>query len=472
MLEAAIALAQKDLRCFLRDRGALVASILVPIMLVTVFGAIMAYAFGGGSSGMPKVTLQVCDADGTAQSAQFVTDLAGFDMISVQQIEPGTLDPAVLVERLEKRVASGDAHHILLLPDGFAESVRGGEPKLQMVRDPGRAMEDQVIQIAIMQAALAQSGSQIWTDAMVGMLEDQGMQTQQLESVAGWMNSIGSTIGSFAESNAAQTEQPSEGKPADEKPAVPPEDAGKTAAAAGSSTGMSLDGLMNFFADVIPVETTDVTPPGRKAQVTYQQAQSVAGMSVMMLLFALTSCGSVLLAERDDGTLRRLFAQPINRNAILLGKFMFVFLVGVLQLTILFTYGEAIFRVGLFRDPLTLLVLGLTWVAAGSAFGMFLASACKSAKQSEGLATLLILMMAALGGCWFPLQMMELPGWLEMLCKSTMTYWAMSGFQGMLWNQLAFYEPNMLIALAWQWAWILALGTASVLLYRRNYLAD
>ena len=127
------------------------------------------------------------------------------------------------------------------------------------------------------------------------------------------------------------------------------------------------------------------------------------------------------------------------------------------------------FGVGLFRDPITLVILSLCWVAAGGAFGMFLASVSKSNKQAESLASLLILMMAALGGCWFPLQMMNLPALLDTVCKSTMTYWAMSGFQGMLWNQLPWYSSRTLLALGWQLGWALLLTVLATVFFRRNY---
>jgi ABC-2 type transport system permease protein len=192
-------------------------------------------------------------------------------------------------------------------------------------------------------------------------------------------------------------------------------------------------------------------------------------MTVMMLLFALTSCGSVLLTEREEGTLKRLFSQPISWNAILLGKFLFVLMVGFGQMAILFTYGEWMFRVGLFRDPITLIVLSFSWVVTGGAFGMFLASISRSSKQAESLASLLILMMAALGGCWFPLQMMNLPTILDTVCRSTMTYWAMTGFQNMLWNQLSWHDTKVLQALGWQCCWAAVLTLGAIIFFRRNY---
>jgi hypothetical protein len=50
-----------------------------------------------------------------------------------------------------------------------------------------------------------------------------------------------------------------------------------------------------------------------------------------------------------------------------------------------------------------------------------------------------------------------------------MTYWAMTGYQGMLWNQLPWYSTNTLVALGWQWTWCLGLTVLSICFYRRNY---
>lgn len=484
MINSAWILAKKDFRSFVRDRIALLLSILVPIALVSVFGWIMAYAFGG-SGGMPKVTLHVFDQNGSEASVSFVDGLKSVDMIRVRMLEMGApktdeetseqplLSNETVNERLKGVITNGDAHHILWIPANYSELIQAGEkPQFQMLRDPGRGMEDQIVKLAIAQASISEFGGSVFTDAMEGLLVEQGMDAAQVDSIRGWMNSIGSTVESFAQMSSA-TSQGSESESEPESETSKAADASPTKEATKSedadSQEFGLDSMMEFMSRAVPMETTDVKPPSRARQVTYQQAQSVAGMSVMMLLFALTSCGSVLLKEREDGTLKRLFCQPISRNSILLGKFFFLFIVGIMQLTILFCYGEWLFRVGLFRDPITLVVLSLTWIATGGAFGMFLAAVSRSSKQAESLASLLILMMAALGGCWFPLQMMNLPPVLETVCKSTMTYWAMAGYQGMLWNQLAWYSPKLLEALAWQWGWVIVFTALSIFFYRRNY---
>ena len=456
-ISAAWVLALKDLKSFVRDRSALMLSVLVPIALVTVFGWIMAYAFGG-SSGMPKVTLHVIDESASSESEQLIARLEKHEMLRVKRLPAKDGKPIVDANGLaEKLVREGDANHVLLLRKPKSPSEEK-HPEQVLVRDPGRQMEDRIVQLALMQVTIQAQGDKVFLKGVETLLAKEGMAQEDIQSIRGWMDDIGDSFSTFF----AKNEKPK----ADElASATQQEDTDVKK----EESGLDLDGVFKFAREVMPMETVDVAPPDRDQRVTYQQAQSVCGMSVMMLLFALTNCGSVLLSERENGTLRRLFAQPISRNSILLGKFFFVFVVGMLQMSILFCYGEWMFQVGLFRDIVSLAVITVTWVAAAGAFGVFLAAVSRSSRQAESLASLLILMMAALGGCWFPLQMMNLPPLLDTVCKSTMTYWAMTGYQGMLWNQLPWYSTNTLIALGWQWAWCLGLTLLSIYFYRRNY---
>jgi ABC-2 type transport system permease protein len=224
-----------------------------------------------------------------------------------------------------------------------------------------------------------------------------------------------------------------------------------------------------MFEDMVPV--TRVQPPSRPKTLGYTLAQSVAGMVVMMLMFGLMACSVTLLQERDQGTLRRLLVTGAPRGSLLLGKYLFCVVVGLLQLAVLFAYGELVFRVGTFRDPVTLAVLSLTWASAATAFGMLVAVWARTQKQAEGLSVMLILVMAALGGCWFPLQLADLPWWADAATHATITHWAMTGFQGMFWSQQAWTEPAMLRAIGVQWAFTAVAAALACRVWRARYLA-
>lgn len=470
-LRCAWLLAKKDLRCYFRDRGALAVGFLVPIALVTVFGWIMTAISGGGGGGMPQATLYVVDEAGTDESRTFVERLRKSNML---KIEPKPTSNPLTRNEVEKKVADGDTSHALVIPTGFALANSAADaPKLIMFRDPGRKMEQQIIQIGLFQSAMAESNGTLWWNGLRKTLEEAGLSNEQVAQVQVPANNMTDLIGQFLDTDK-ETTQPAAAPDLATKEEGLKSDNSQQAAA--KETDVEEDdpmaGMMSFMLNMVPLDDKPIEPPSRPRRVTYQAAQSVAGMTVMSLLFALTGCASVLLAEREKGTLRRLFAMSIPRESVLFGKLMFAAIIGIIQVTILFVYGELMFKVGLFRDPLTLSVLVLTWVAAASSFGMLIASAARSSSQGDGLAQVVILVMAALGGCWFPLQMMKLPLILDMASKSMMTYWAMSGFQGMLWNQLDLTNSKMQIALAWQWGWAFVLMILAIIFFRRNYCRD
>ncbi|MEO6594757.1 MAG: ABC transporter permease [Planctomycetota bacterium] len=449
---AATCLARKDLALYFRDRTGLVLGILLPIALVTVFGMVMKFAFGGGS-GIPKVTLWVSDEDGSDGSRKFVDALRDVGMLSVL---PKLGDDAQTAAALRAKVVDGEAHHALIVGKGFGAALAAGrEPPLVLVRDPGRSMEGRLIGIGLMQATMAAAGGQGMPWLMGSMMRRNGMSEKGVASVRAGMDMVQDVINRYVIG----------ADPALRAPAAE----GTAERAAAAAPGGAFD-MASLFENMVPVVNEDVKPPTRPKMLGYQIAQSVAGMTVMMLMFGLMACSSTLLLERDQGTLRRLLVSRAPRQAVLLGKFLFCFCIGFMQLVVLFGYGELLFGVGAFRDLATLLVLSATWSAAATSFGMLIAVWARTQKQAEGLSTVLILVMAALGGCWFPLQIADLPWYAEVATKSTLTHWAMSGFQGMLWHQKAFTDPVLLRAIAVQWGFVVVAAFAAWGLWRRRFV--
>jgi ABC-2 type transport system permease protein len=458
-------LARKDLRVYRRDTAALCLGFLVPMALVTVFGWIMTFAFGG-SSAMPAVELWVVDEDQSEASQRLVDALKKSESLKVR---PRPNAPDATREKVKQLIADGAAHHAIIIPKGYSKTDHKTEPisepsetiddnslgQLLLLRDPGRSMEEQLIQIALMQSAFASGDNDLWMTSLRKLFREQGMGPQSLSALDSAMEQMQATISQFIEKN--------------EEPNDPSK---RTQSSEPETQSESPVDMMAFMGGFLSVEKEDIQPPARPKQVTYQRAQSVSGMTVMMLLFGLSGAGAILLAEREMGTLKRLFGLPIARESVLLGKLMFVSIVGLSQMVVLFVFGELMFRVGMFRDPLTLAVLVITWVLAASGFGLLITTFSRSAKQADGVSTISILTMAALGGCWFPLQTMNLPLPMEMICKSMMTYWAMDGLQSMLWNGLSIFHSKVALAVGIQWIWIVSMGTLSVMFFRKNYCRD
>jgi ABC-2 type transport system permease protein len=441
---AAVLIARKDLNLYRRDRTGLLLGLLLPILLVAVFGSVMKFAFGG-EGGIPRVTIWVCDEDDTAASQKFIAALREVSMLSVQ---PRVKQEARTAEDLRSLVVDGEAHHALVVGKGFGEALANAtEPQLTLVRDPGRHMESRLIGIGLMQAMMSAGDGKSMSWMMGSMMQRFGMSDEGVDRMRTGMDVIQNLIGMFASGSEPKLRAPD----------------------AGDVDTKRID-MTSMFEQMVPVTKEDVSPPARPKNLGFQLAQSVSGMTVMMLMFGLMACSSMLLIERDQGTLRRLLVSRAPRHAVLLGKFLFCFIVGMIQLLVLFAFGELVFSIGAFRDPLTLLALSVTWAAAATSFGILISVWAKTAKQAEGVSTLLILVMAALGGCWFPIQMADLPWYGEVITRSTLTYWAMEGFQGMFWHQKSWTDPVMLRSMGVLWGFVVIAGGLSWRLWRRRFV--
>ncbi len=201
-------------------------------------------------------------------------------------------------------------------------------------------------------------------------------------------------------------------------------------------------------------------------------SHAVAAMAVMMLMFSLVAAGGTLLEEQAGGTLLRLQLSPSAGPAILLGKLVSMGLIGLLQLLVLYTYGGIVFDVPVMADPVGLAVVSVGVVLAATGLGLTFATLCTSRKQLEGLSTLVILVMSAVGGAWFPREMT--PEWFKLAGQFTITAYAMDAFHGILW-----YGKGILPSADLGGVWVevavlygtgIVLAGLSLRLYRRRFV--
>jgi ABC-type multidrug transport system permease subunit len=73
---------------------------------------------------------------------------------------------------------------------------------------------------------------------------------------------------------------------------------------------------------------------------------------------------------------------------------------------------------------------------ACASLGILLASVCRTRKQLDGLSTILILVMSAIGGSMMPVVFM--PAFVQKLSVGTVNYWAIDGFYDIYWRNLSF----------------------------------
>ncbi|MEW6072123.1 MAG: ABC transporter permease [Planctomycetota bacterium] len=427
-------LARKDLGVYLRDRIGMLLGFGLPIVLATVFGAAMG-TFGGGSDSVGRVALAVEDRDGTKASADLLASLGEADGLRVWRIEIAGEDATTA----RAKVAEGDFPAGLLIPEGYGTAVAAGEvPPLTLYRDPGKEIEQQIVAGNLLPALFDAAGEALGHRMMLESLEwfefPAALRDEAHAILEGTWDGMQTLVRDWEEDGA-------------------PAPAGTASGEGVDAGGEDAESRLDFGAvltDALGLEVEDVVGGGdaARARRIASQAHAVAGIAVMMLLFGLVACGGTLLEERDGGTLDRLRLVPGAARAILGGKFLFTWVVGMAQLAVLFLYGRLIFDLPIFRAPVALAVLSTAVAAAATGFGVLFAVVSRSRKQLEGLSTLVILLMSALGGSWFPLVIT--PDWYRFLGHFTLTAWAMDAYQALFWyeQELADILPEIGILLA------------------------
>ena len=162
------------------------------------------------------------------------------------------------------------------------------------------------------------------------------------------------------------------------------------------------------------------------------------GYSVMFLLFGVMLGAEGLLEERDKGTLGRLLVAPVSEAAILGGKLVAQFFVAAVQMVILFGVGHFVFGMHLGNSIAGLVLMIAITAFTATAFGILLASVVKTRRQATSVGTLVIILMSALGGSWWPLSIE--PQFMQNLGHLTINAWALDGLNALILNGKGFVD--------------------------------
>jgi ABC-type multidrug transport system permease subunit len=160
-------------------------------------------------------------------------------------------------------------------------------------------------------------------------------------------------------------------------------------------------------------------------------SQSVPGVLVMFVLMNLLIFGGTSVAsERREGVLRRFMVHPVSRVELVFGKIAGLLGLGLAQIAYMLIVAMLVmkFRVGS-ALPLVLLLLAVYGWAAGS-LGVLIGSVVQREDKIVGICVLFTLVLAALGGCWWPLEIV--PDKVQFVAFLTPVAWAMHGLHQLI----------------------------------------
>ncbi|MGB6429250.1 MAG: ABC transporter permease [Candidatus Acidiferrales bacterium] len=383
-----------------RDRAALALSFVLPIAFFSIFAVI----FGGRRDTVPKINVIVVDQDQSHASQQLVRglELEGSLVVRTSPApRKGVQQPDYTAATAEAAVRAGDVSVALIIPSGFGEnpisfSFRGdqGHPAIELLNDASDTVAPQMVSGLLQKVAMT---------SMPDVMAEQGSKY------------AGQWVGGFTPAQQKQMDAGLERLRQHETAATVTAD---NAANASSSSG-----------GIIAVKTRAVVGENKNNPMVSFYA---AAIGVMFLLFTASGSSGSLLDEAESGTLDRVLSSRVTMTSLLAGKLAFNTMLAFSQLVIMFLWAWAVFKLDLFHHIPGFIVMGVCTAFAVGAFGMLLASICRTRAQLGALSTLVILIMSSVGGSMFPRFLM--PEAVQKAGLLTINAWAIDGFTKVFWR--------------------------------------
>jgi ABC-2 type transport system permease protein len=387
-----------------RDRAALMLSFIVPIVFFSIFAGI----FGAQKSKTPKTTVVIADLDRSDGSQRLIDALkreSALDIVLTPKKSTTPFD----AQSAEAYVRAGDAPVALVIPKGFgATKIRfdaaNNGPAFRLMSDSADPIADQVVG-GLLQKTMMTSMPEMMMDAGVSEVDrwSGGLTAQQKTALDQNMKSYRT----FSAKPAATTKSP----------------------------------------DLIRIEKTDVVGQNKSNVVA---ALYAAGIGVMFLLFTASNAGGALLEENESGTLDRILTTRLTLTQLLLGKLVYLWTLGFVQICVMFIWGAVAFRLQLIQHIGGFLIMALSTSLATSAFGLLLASVCRTRAQLGAMSTLVVLSLSAIGGSMFPRFLM--PAGLQKAGLVLFNSWALEGFTNVFWRELPLQSLALPAAVLVGWA--------------------
>lgn len=414
-------LVRKDFARLRRDKAALILTFVVPLALIFVFGKI----FGGGGSGPGPtgIPLAVVDESHNAAGATLLAALRAEKTFHVvTETGPANAPRPLVEDDLRPLIRDNQFRFAVVIP---ADLIRtdGIGLHLRILSNPRNEIETQMV-YGMLQKTIFASVPQLLGQSLqerARAVIGSGRLDEFNRTMA---DNIARNFGGNPDAILARIKEGKFGLGEDTSAA------GTPATPAGGNT----DSAGDVLSRLVRVDNEQVV--GKEVKSPFA-TRSVGGWAMQFLLFAVSASATALFHEKEQGLFQRLLSAPVTRADILWSKFLYGLGLGLVQLMIMFFAGQLLFGIDVQHHLGLLSLVSLIAAAACTSFGLLLAAVSPSPEAARGMSTLVILLMSAVGGAWFPISS---PEFIVRIGKLTPVYWAMEGFQQVLWANASFME--------------------------------
>jgi ABC-2 type transport system permease protein len=371
-------IAVKDLRLFATNRMALLFSLLFPFFFATMFYFLL-QGIGGEDK---RIELHLVTREGSSGMSQQIIE--AMETKDETHLKPG--EPKIIWDRdydqARREVEQKKLAGFLAFPADFTDGLMMGYgTKLEIVVNSQSTYMEAALN-GLARGIASKVGSQrAVSSATIGLLVERGI-------ASGNLNSISQTIQQTFLQMMGRQREPTES-------------------------------IITF--DIQKVGEVEAKNPSNYV---------IPGYLVMFVFFTAALGAELIVRERQNQTLERLLASSVTREGILGGIFVGTAAKGLIQMIIFWVVGLFAFKMKPGPAPGGVVLLSFLMVIMSSAFSIMLTTLVKTQRSAGAIGVLTSLILAPLGGCWWPLFIT--PKWMQFLSQFTPHGWATIGFNKLM----------------------------------------
>jgi len=356
----------KNLIQIIRDWKAAFFMLVVPIIFTLLMGFIFG-GFGGGEED-PRLPVGFVDQDESTVSNHLLALLESSDAI-----RPVTLGDA---DKAEEQVSNEELAAAVIVPAGYGAQIFANEPLRPTVivdeNTPAGTTAQTAIQTSVIRLLGGVQTAKIGAEAL-GHADEAFLAATMDKTIAAWEN--------------------------------PP-----------------LTVTVTQSGVIADVQDTSAVPGG--------MAHSSVANLVQFSLMGVIGAAGTIVNERKSRTLQRMLTTTISRAEIILAYFLTIFLLNLIQITLMIAFGAGLLGVDYLREPVAVLLMMVASATCTGGLGLLIGVLSKSDDQVAMFSVIPTLLMAGLGGAWMPLELTSKA--FQFVGHLTPVGWAIEGFENLV----------------------------------------
>ena len=195
---------------------------------------------------------------------------------------------------------------------------------------------------------------------------------------------------------------------------------------------------------------------------------NVPAWTMFAMFFILYPLAGNFIKEREEGSMLRLRLISGSQWPVISGKFVFYFLVCLIQFLLMIAIGIFVMpMLGLTKlvlgdNPMGILLTACSVAMAATGYGVLIGVYFRTAQQALSFGSVSVVILSAIGGVWVPIYIM--PEILQTVSRFSPMSWGLESFNDLFLRQASIHAilPNVLRLMGFS----LAALAASVVIHK------